>query len=78
MITFLFILAAILLFAMVYFGTLDAHVMPWTCPSCSHAGDENLAGELRHWYTAKGDRVRCRQCGTYFKEHPNGSLVEDR
>jgi hypothetical protein len=79
MITYIFILAAILLMALIYFGTMDVQEMPWMCPGCSHSGDRDILDEPRRWYQwLSRDRVRCRHCGTCFKEHPNGSLVEER
>ena len=68
-----------MLFAVIFFTMMDTHVMPFGCPACYHGDDENIAGERRGWYVRlEGDRARCRWCGTYFKEHPDGSLVEDR
>lgn len=79
MIVYLFILAGIAVALMIFMSMTDAHLLPWSCPSCYHGIDENIAGESRHWSTNAGPgRVRCRWCGTYFKEHPDGSLVEDR
>lgn len=75
---FVFFVAAILTALTIYFGMLDAHVMPWSCPACYHGADEDIVGEYRHWYEAYRSYVRCRWCGTRFKEHPDGSLVQER
>jgi hypothetical protein len=75
----LFILASVLVIAMVMFGTMHELVMPLSCPSCHHDGGEAIAGQHLHWYREldRGGRVRCTQCGVVFKEHPNGSLVRE-
>lgn len=52
----------------------DALPMPRSCPRCGRSTGEN--GEW--YYLRAGGKTRCRRCRTAFKEHPNGSLVEDR
>jgi hypothetical protein len=75
----LFIIGAIVAFALVFFGMLGTDAMPFACPRCHAPGDdEDIAGTSRPWYALHGSTVRCRTCHTWFKEHPNGSLVEDR
>jgi hypothetical protein len=75
----LFIIAAIVMAGFVFFGMADTELMPWSCPSCYHGADNNIAGQFRHWYVAHSDgSVRCRWCNARFREHPNGSLVPDR
>jgi hypothetical protein len=63
---------------MVFFGTVHAEAMPWSCPACYRGSDEDLAGQWIPWYDSSKYGVRCRWCGTRFKEHPDGTLVEDR
>lgn len=75
----LFVIAAVVMAWVVVYGMMDAHVMPMACPHCHHGSDENVAGEHRPWYVrSDAEHARCRWCGTRFREHPNGSLVEDR
>lgn len=51
----------------------DQH-MPSACPKCG-SGDANG----RRWFLpVRKGAVRCRACEVLFKEHPNGSLVEDK
>ena len=71
-------IGAIVLALLIFFGMRGSDSMPWRCPRCQMGGDENAAGEHRPWYARYRGGVRCRTCGTWFKEHPNGSLVEDR
>ena len=78
MLTWLFILAAIAVCAMVMLGSMDAHVMPFGCPACHHGGDSSGLGAAIPWYKEAGpELVRCRHCGAHFREHPNGSLVRE-
>ena len=52
----------------------DAH-MPSACPKCG-AGNQDAH---RRWFIpVRKGAVRCRACEVLFKEHPNGSLVEDK
>jgi hypothetical protein len=75
----LFYVGAVVMAAVIIFGMMDTHMMPLACPHCYHGSDENIAGEHRPWFERhREDRARCRWCGTWFHEHPNGSLVEDR
>jgi hypothetical protein len=76
---FLFIVAAIVACLLIYFGMLDAEVMPWACPACYAGSDENIAGVRRPWYVPeRSGRVRCRACYARFRERPDGTLVEVR
>ncbi len=75
----LFLIGSAVLVGQVFFTMLGSDVMPFTCPRCHDGGDEDLAGDHVPWYrTYRNGTVRCRACGTGFKEHPNGTLVEDR
>ncbi len=51
----------------------DQH-MPSACPKCAN-GDSNGS---RWFRPVRKGVVRCRACDVVFKEHPNGSLVEDK
>lgn len=74
----LFLIAAIVMGAIVFFDMLGTDAMPLACPSCYYDGDEDLGGTHRPWYSRGAGGVHCRTCHTAFREHPNGSLVEDR
>ncbi len=74
----LFFVASIAMGAIIFFGMLDTDAMPLSCPSCYDGGDEDLGGTHRPWYSRGAGVVHCRTCHTVFREHPNGSLVEDR
>lgn len=74
----LFFLGAVLLAYLVVREMIGTDVMPLSCAHCHFGGDDDLAGQHQPWYSAHGDHVSCRRCGTQFKEHPNGTLVEDR
>ena len=78
MLVILFIVGAIVMAALVFFGTIDAQIMPRSCPRCHAGSDDAIPGAIRPWYQVHPRNVRCRSCFTWFKEHPNGSLVEDR
>jgi hypothetical protein len=71
-------IGAIVTALLIFFGMLGSDAMPWRCPRCQIGGDDDATGRTRRWYVRYGDRVCCRTCRTWFKEHPNGSLVEDR
>jgi hypothetical protein len=73
----LFIIGTIVMTVRVLLGVLGDKPMPFSCPACYFGGDEDLAGQSWTWYVVRRDRVRCRRCHTWFKEHPNGMLVED-
>ncbi len=74
----LFIVGTVVLAVLVFFGMLGTDAMPLSCPRCHSGGDEDIAGQHRTWYVRYRGRTRCRSCHTWFKEHPNGTLVEDR
>jgi hypothetical protein len=77
--TFLFIVAAIIVGLVVFFGMLDAEVMPLSCPACHAGADANIAGVRRPWYVVeRSGRVRCRACYARFRESPDGTLAEER
>ena len=86
MITFLYIVIAVALFVAVAWSMTPADVMPSSCPSCMNGARRDLFEEdtlvplLRDaWYRRNSDgSVRCWACGKRFREHPNGTLVEDR
>ncbi len=79
MITILFILVVAIVFLIVLGGMLGSDVMPFACPACFWGGDRSIADEPLPWFRRESrERVRCRHCGKHFKEHPDGSLVEDR
>ena len=70
-----FLIGTAVLVGMILF---DTDQMPWLCPRCGSGSDEDVAGQHLHWYRSIRGGYRCRTCGTAFKEHPNGTLVEDR
>lgn len=77
--TILFIVGSAIMALRIYFGMLDVDLMPFSCPKCYHGSDESLLGGSHPWYDrGKNGFVYCRWCHTIFREHPNGSLVEDR
>ncbi|MGE5186418.1 MAG: hypothetical protein ACM31C_30390 [Acidobacteriota bacterium] len=77
--TILFILIVAIVFLIVMGGMAGSDLMPLACPACYWGGDRSLAGEPRSWFSrASAERVSCRNCGKRFREHPDGSLVEDR
>jgi len=67
----LFILAAMLLGALIFFGMIGSDMVPRTCPKCA-------LGKLAWEYRAGGKPIflRCDRCPAAFREHPNGSLVD--
>ena len=82
MATFILILGAIAVIALVLSRTLDmsttALPMPFACPKCHAGEDTDFLDRPRSWYVdQKSGRVSCRSCQRWFKEHPDGSLVED-
>lgn len=77
LLTIVFIVGAIAVFAWIFFGMLDERVMPFSCPRCHAGSDETIAGTSVPWYREHRGGVECRSCYTRFREHPNGSLVED-
>jgi hypothetical protein len=72
--TWLFLIAAAVTVAMVVFGMMDEYAMPYACPVCHDSGTQTTP-----WYRVvdREGNVRCRNCSSYFREHPNGSLVRD-
>jgi hypothetical protein len=79
LITIIFIVGSIVMLLRIYFGMIDVDLMPFACPKCYDGGDESMFGASRPWYhRERNGIVYCRTCHTLFREHPNGSLVEDR
>jgi hypothetical protein len=76
----LFIFGTLVLLMRIISWSLEGVViMPFMCPRCGSAGDTDIADQPEPWYVElSAERVQCRNCHTYFKEHPNGLLVEDR
>jgi hypothetical protein len=74
------IVTAVLLMAM-FAESLGDH-KPSACPPCGSPDREIGAGgplvAYDRWYRPAGARFRCRDCQTYFKNHPNGTFVENR
>jgi hypothetical protein len=79
LLTILFIIGSFVMIARIFFGMIDVDLMPFSCPKCYDGGDESLIGTSLPWYRREGNGiVSCRTCHSVFREHPNGSLVEDR
>jgi hypothetical protein len=60
----------------------DTLPMPFRCPVCGRGeieGGSPILPTRRPWYiTLEAGRVCCRHCDGAFREHPNGTLVEDK
>jgi hypothetical protein len=70
----IFFILAFTMGILVVTGTSHAEVMPGSCPGC-HQSVQPPA----RWYGVLPDhRISCRYCGRRYKEHPNGTIVEDR
>lgn len=79
MILLLFVIALAIFGVMFAAEFITTDSMPFTCPACFYGGDRDLADQARAWFTKlSAERVRCRHCGKTFREHANGSLVEER
>ena len=61
----------------IFAENVGSGVMPWSCPNCGWHGDKDLDGAFGWWTDIERGRIRCGSCGTIYKEHPNGTLVED-
>lgn len=79
----LFILGTLVLLLLMARDSLGDQ-LPSRCPRCG-APDEDVSvrksgiAVYSRWYRERGDKgLQCRHCGTRFKDHPNGTLVEDR
>jgi hypothetical protein len=77
----LFIIGIVVMVVALARDSLGTQV-PWSCPRCGAKDQDISNGPVSayvRWYrsTASG-RLRCRHCLTAFKDHPNGTLVEDR
>jgi hypothetical protein len=84
----LFIIGSVVLLILMLFGpsspvSLSSLGMPSKCPRCGNV-DENISSEsvvssYNLWYRSAPDGTyRCRYCHTRFRDHPNGTLIEDR
>jgi hypothetical protein len=79
----LFIVGTAVLLWKMFFESLGDQ-LPGACPRCGKTdeplqGAGTIIGGYRRWYhQTPGQRIRCRVCMTKFKNHPNGTLVEDR
>ena len=77
----LFIVGTAVILWKMFFESLGDH-MPGSCPRCGQPDEPLTAsgiGGYKRWYhRAPGDRFQCRSCMTRFKNHPNGTMVEDR
>jgi hypothetical protein len=74
----LFFLSTLILIVRIFLDSMDAYVMPFSCPRCAFGGDDDLAGQHQPWYRERRGGVLCRECRAQFKEHGSGVLVEDR
>jgi hypothetical protein len=78
----LFIIGTIVLLVLMFSESLGDQ-LPSSCPRCG-APDESIGGGVVvgayiRWYRpGRGGRLQCRHCSTLFKNHPNGTFVEDR
>jgi hypothetical protein len=78
----LFILGTAWIVWRMFFESLGDQ-LPGACPRCGKTDDaitaSGVAGGYIRWYRqTPGQRLQCRVCLTKFKNHPNGTLVEDR
>ncbi len=79
LLTIVFIAGSLIMALRIYFGMLDIDLMPFSCPKCYHGNDSSLLGGSTPWYDrGRNGFVYCRWCHAIFREHPNGSLVEDK
>ncbi len=79
LLTIVFIAGSFIMALRIYFGMLDVDLLPFSCPKCYDGGDDSLFGGKTPWYQKdKNGIVYCRTCHSVFREHPNGSLVEDK
>jgi hypothetical protein len=76
--TLFFIVGSFVMLARIFYGMADIDLMPFSCPKCYDGGDDSLIGTHDPWYRRHNGIVYCRMCHSVFREHPNGSLVEDR
>jgi hypothetical protein len=79
----LFIVGVVVVLWKMFTESLGDH-MPSACPRCGQPDEPipaggNIVGGYKRWYhQAPGQRMQCRSCLTRFKNHPNGTFVEDR
>jgi hypothetical protein len=75
----LFVLGAAWLLLQLVTEVVGPGSMPLACPRCHYGGSSSFGGVASSWHIPiRGSVVKCRACHTHFREHPNGSLVEDR
>ena len=74
----LFVVGVVVAAVRIFGDNVSVGVMPWSCPHCAYGGKQDLEGYIRWWSDVERGRLQCRECGTIYKEHPNGTLVEDR
>lgn len=74
----LFVVGLVVAVVRIFGENVSASVMPWSCPHCAYGGRETIDGYVTWWSHVERGRLRCLECGTIYKEHPNGALVEDR
>jgi hypothetical protein len=76
--TYLFILAVILVGLVIVLDLMPDEIMPLSCPACFAGGSKDVFGRPRSWYIReRHGRARCRTCQARFKEHPDGTLHRD-
>ncbi|MDB4960418.1 MAG: hypothetical protein JWP01_417 [Myxococcales bacterium] len=77
----LFIIGTVVMALALLRDSLGAQ-LPGACPRCGAPDQDMSRGPVAvyvRWYRSMaGERLRCRHCLTAFKNHPNGTLVEDR
>jgi hypothetical protein len=75
-----FLVGSAIMVLRIYFGMLDIDLLPFSCPKCYHGHESSIGfGGSTPWYErGRNGFVYCRWCHAIFREHPNGSLVEDR
>ena len=79
LLTVIFIIGSFIMLARITLGMLDVDLMPFSCPKCYDGGDQSLIGTSTPWYKSAGKGlVYCRTCYSIFREHANGTLVEDK
>ncbi len=85
MIAILAVVLAVVLYLAVFASMTGTDTMPAACPACMNYGrfvqiyDDAPLPSNETWYVRiDAAHVRCSTCGKHFREHPNGTLVEDR
>jgi hypothetical protein len=76
--TYVFILAAIVVGLIIVLDLMPDEIMPLSCPACFAGWSEDVFGRPRSWYIReRHGRASCRMCHARFKEHPDGTLHRD-